>query len=83
MLNLWSLLSRDFIKLSTISLFLAIPLAYYGMHTWLQNYDVRTTLPWWIFAGAGLGMVLLTLATVSFQSLSAARRNPVRSLRME
>ena len=51
--NLWRLLSKDFVVLVIISLFIAIPLAYYFMHNWLQNYQYRTELSWWIFAAAG------------------------------
>jgi ABC-type antimicrobial peptide transport system permease subunit len=53
------------------------------MHNWLQNYEYRTSLSWWIFAAAGMGALLLTLITVSFQSIKAAIANPVESLRTE
>ncbi len=53
------------------------------MHRWLENYSYRTSLSWWIFASAGTGILLITLATVSFQSLKAALMNPARSLRTE
>jgi ABC-type antimicrobial peptide transport system permease subunit len=49
----------------------------------LQNYSYRTSIPWWIFAAAGAGMLLITLITVSFQSLRAAMMNPTKSLRSE
>jgi ABC-type antimicrobial peptide transport system permease subunit len=81
--TLWGLLSKDFIRLVFISMFIAIPLAYYGMHQWLQHYPYRTGMPWWIFAASGLGILLITLITVSFQSLKAAMMNPVNSLRTE
>lgn len=83
LLNLWGLLSKDFVKLAALSLLISIPLAYTGMYYWLRDYPIRTDLPWWIFAAAGGGMVLLTLATVSVQSLRAAMMNPVRSLRVD
>ena len=70
-------------KLVFISLFIAIPIAYCGMHKWLLNYVYRTTMPWWIFAAPTLGLLLITLLTVSYQSLKAALANPVRSLRTE
>ncbi|HWK03399.1 MAG TPA: ABC transporter permease [Puia sp.] len=83
LLTLWGLLSRDFVKLVFISLFAAIPLAYYVMNQWLQGYAYRTGMPWWIFAVAGAGLLLLTVLTVSYQSLKAALMNPVKSLRSE
>jgi ABC-type antimicrobial peptide transport system permease subunit len=81
--TLWSLLSRDFLKLVVVSFCLAMPLAWYGMHQWLMNYDIRTGISWWIFAASGIGLLLVTLITVSFQSLRAATMSPARSLRTE
>jgi ABC-type antimicrobial peptide transport system permease subunit len=81
--SLWSLLSVQFIKLVFISLCIAIPLSYYGMNSWLQNYTYRGVISWWIFGIAGLGILLITLVTVSFQSIKAALMNPVKSLRSE
>jgi len=81
--NLWRLLSKDFIILVVISLLIATPVAYYFMHNWLQNYQYRTALSWWIFAASGLGALVITLATVSFQSIKAALANPIQSLRTE
>jgi ABC-type antimicrobial peptide transport system permease subunit len=82
-LNLWQLLSKDFVRLIIFSLVIAVPLAYYFMNNWLQNYEYRTELSWWIFAVAGVGALLVTLLTVSFQSIKAAIANPVASLRSE
>jgi ABC-type antimicrobial peptide transport system permease subunit len=82
-LNLWGLLSKDFVMMVLIALVIATPVAYYFMHNWLQNYEYRTSLSWWIFAAAGMGALLLTLITVSFQSIKAAIANPVESLRTE
>ena len=81
--NLWSLLSKEFVVLVSLSLLIAIPAAYYFMHSWLQNYQYRTQISWWIFAAAGSGALIITLLTVSFQSIKAARMNPVKSLRTE
>jgi ABC-type antimicrobial peptide transport system permease subunit len=69
--------------LVTISLLIAVPTAYYFMYNWLQNYEYRTELSWWIFAGAGIGALSITLLTVSFQAIKAAIANPVKSLRTE
>ena len=81
--NLWQLLSRDFVLLVIISLLIASPLALYFMHQWLQNYDYRSNISWWIFAVAGIGSLLVTILTVSFQAIKAATANPVKSLKQE
>jgi len=82
-LNLWRLLSREFVALVAIAFVLAAPLAYYFMHNWLRNYEYRTDIQWWVFAAAGMGSMLVTLLTVSLKSIRAARANPIRSLRSE
>ncbi|MEO8713308.1 MAG: FtsX-like permease family protein, partial [Parafilimonas sp.] len=81
--NLWQLLSKDFVVMVFISFLIAMPVAYYFMHEWLQQYQYRTTLSWWIFIAAGIGALLITLLTVSFQAIKAAIANPVESLRTE
>jgi ABC-type antimicrobial peptide transport system permease subunit len=81
--GLWSLLSKDFVKLVVISLLIAIPVAYYFMHSWLQNYNYHTVLTWWIFAVTAAGALTITLLTVSYQSIKAALANPVKSLKTE
>lgn len=81
--NLWTLLSKDSLWLVTISFLIATPLGYYAMQQWLLNYEYRAALPWWIFAGAGLGALFVTILTVSFQSIRAALMNPVKALRTE
>jgi putative ABC transport system permease protein len=53
------------------------------MNKWLQDYQIRTEISWWIFAAAGMGAMFITLITVSFQSVKAALTNPVKSLRTE
>jgi putative ABC transport system permease protein len=82
-INLWALLSKDFLRLVLLSMLISIPLVYLGMHRWLQSYPYRAPLSWWIFASAAAGILLITLLTVSFQSLKAALSNPIRSLRTE
>lgn len=82
-LNLWGLLSKEFVVLVAISLVIAIPLASYFMDKWLQNFTYRSGLSWWIFAAAGLGALLITLLTVSSQAIKAALANPVKALRSE
>jgi ABC-type antimicrobial peptide transport system permease subunit len=81
--NLWKLLSTDFVKLVIVSCCISIPMAWYFLHAWLAKYDYRTTLSWWVFAATGGGALLITLLTVSFQSIKAALANPVKSLRTE
>jgi putative ABC transport system permease protein len=81
--NLWRLLSKDFVVLVFISLLIAAPVAYFFMHNWLQKYEYRTEITWWIFAVTALGAMVITLATVSYQSIKAALTNPVRSLKTE
>jgi putative ABC transport system permease protein len=81
--NLWKLLSREFVILVLISLFIAVPLSWYYLQGWLQHYTYRTEMSWWIFISAGLGALAITLATVSFQAVKAALANPVESLRTE
>jgi putative ABC transport system permease protein len=82
-LNLWQLLSSEFIRLVVLSLLIGGPIAWWVMQGWLQNYHYHAGLSWWIFALAGTGAVLITLLTVSFQAIKAAMANPVKSLRTE
>jgi ABC-type antimicrobial peptide transport system permease subunit len=81
--DLWMLLSKDFVRLVFISLLIAAPVAYYLMYIWLQRYEYRLQISWWIFIGAAAGALLITLLTVSYQSIKAALANPVKSLRSE
>lgn len=81
--NLWGLLSKEFVILVTLSLLIAIPVAWYAMNHWLQNYAYHASLPWWIFAVVGAAAIVITLVTVSYQSIKAALTNPIRSLRTE
>jgi putative ABC transport system permease protein len=81
--HVWNLLSKDFIVLVVISFLIAIPLSYYCMHNWLQNYDYRTEITWWIFAAACTCSLIITIFVVSMQAVRAAISNPVKSLRTE
>ncbi len=81
--NLWQLLSRDFVVLVVVSCFIATPVAYYVMQKWLLGYQYRTELSWWIFVASGIGALLITILTVSFQAIKAAVSNPISSLRTE
>lgn len=82
-LSLWKLLSKDFLVLVAISCTVAIPVAYYFMETWLQQYSYRTTISAWVMAGTCGSAIAVTLATVSYQSIKAAMANPVSSLKNE
>ena len=82
-LNLWGLLSKDFVVLVLAAVGIATPIAYYFLSNWLQKYEYRTDIAWWIFALSGAGALVITLLTVSFQSVKAALMNPVKSLRSE
>jgi putative ABC transport system permease protein len=77
------LLNSNFIVLVMIAFVIAIPVAWYAMHRWLQNFAYRTELSWWIFVLAGFLALAIALLTVSFQSCWAATRNPVEALRYE
>lgn len=78
-----SALSADFLKLIFISLIISIPLSWLAVNKWLQNYPYRITLSWFLFASAGMMVILIALVTVGFQSVRAAIANPVKSLRTE
>ncbi|MBN3583164.1 ABC transporter permease [Algoriphagus aestuarii] len=81
--NLWAMLSKDFVWLVFISLFIASPVAWYFMSGWLDKFEYRTDMSWWVFAIAGIGALSITLLTVSFQAVKAAMVNPVKSLKSE
>ena len=81
--NIWQLFSKDFVVLVLAATVIAVPIAWYAAHNWLEGYQYRTALSWWIFLLAGMGVLLLTLLTVSVQSIKAAIANPVNSLRSE
>jgi ABC-type antimicrobial peptide transport system permease subunit len=78
-----TLLSKDFLKLVVISLVIAIPVAWWAMHAWLEKFEYRVEIQWWYFALAGMIAILIALATVSYQAIRAGLSNPVRSLRAE
>ena len=77
------LLNKDFVKWVAIAFVIAIPIAWYSMHKWLENFAYKTGLSWWIFGLAGIMALGIALITVSWQSLRAATRNPVEVLRYE
>ena len=77
------LLSGEFLKLVLISFVIATPVAWYFMHSWLQDFAYRINISVWIFLAAGITALLIAIFTVSFQAIRAAIANPVKSLRTE
>lgn len=78
-----TLLSKDFLKLVLIAAVIAFPVAWYAMHSWLEDFAYRINIPWWIFILAGILAAIVALFTISFQAIKAALANPVKSLRTE
>jgi len=81
--TLWRLLTKEFLGLVTLASLIAVPLAGFAMHKWLQQFPYRTNMAWWIFATAAAGAGAITLATVSYQTIKAALTNPTTILRSE
>jgi putative ABC transport system permease protein len=81
--DLVSLLTKDFIMLVLLSIAIAVPLAWLGIHKWLQDFAYRIHIGWTAFIIAGLAAILIALVTVSFQAIKAAIANPAKSLRTE
>lgn len=81
--NLWGLMSKEFVVLVFISLVIATPIAHHFMSGWLLRYKYHADLSWWIFVATAVSALLITLLTVSYQSIKAAMANPVKSLRSE
>ena len=82
-IEIFSLLSREYIIWVMISIIIACPIAWYAMNIWLQNFAYRIEISWWVFALAGAIALLIALLTVSWQSYKAASKNPVEALRYE
>lgn len=80
---IWKMLSKDFVMLVLIASFIAIPIAAFLLSEWLEKFEYRTAISWWIPALSALSALVLTLVTVSLSAVKAARMNPVKSLRAE
>lgn len=78
-----SLLSFDFLKLVLLSILIGSPVAWWAMHSWLQNFAYHIHIQWWMFVSAGLLAIVIAIITVSYHALKAAIANPVNSLRNE
>lgn len=83
MINLWQLLSKEFVLLVAVACCLAAPFAYYFTNDWLDNYTYRTDISWWVFILVALIALGITLITVSFQAFRAALKNPVEAIKNE
>jgi putative ABC transport system permease protein len=81
--NIIRLLSKEFLTLVVLSFFIAMPVAWYFMHTWLKDFPYHTPINWWVFVLAGCMALLIAVITVSFQAVKAAVANPMKSLRTE
>lgn len=77
------LLSADFLQLIFIAILIASPIAWWAMHSWLNDYAYKINISWWMFAAAGGLVILIAVITISFQAIKAAIANPVKSLRTE
>lgn len=81
--NIVYLLSQDFVKLVAIAFIAAVPIAWWVMQNWLQQFAYRTKMGWFVFVIGGAAALLIALITISFQAIKAATANPVKSLRTE
>jgi putative ABC transport system permease protein len=81
--SLFGLLSKNFLALVGIAFLIGAPLGYWAMHVWLAGFAYQTDIPWWVFAAAGAAALAVALLTVCWQTVRAARANPVNSLRPE
>jgi putative ABC transport system permease protein len=77
------LLAKDFIKLVFISIVIAVPVSWYFMHKWLQDFAYKINISWTVFLLAGTMAIIIAFITISFQAIKAAVANPVKSLRSE
>lgn len=78
-----SLLSKDFLALVMVAFLIALPIAWWVMNDWLQDFVYRTSLSWWVFAATGAGMMLIAMFILSIRTIKSAVENPVKSLRTE
>jgi len=81
--SLFMLLSQESLLLVIIALVIGVPLTWFAIWRWLQNFSYHVPVQWWMFALSGGLIILIALATVSFQAVKAALVNPVKSLRSE
>ncbi|MEO6167279.1 MAG: ABC transporter permease, partial [Chitinophagales bacterium] len=78
-----TLLSKDFLLLVLIAAVIALPVAWWMMNQWLNEFAYRIEISWWVFAVATIIALIVAFATISFQAIKAAIANPVKNLRTE
>ncbi|GGA86448.1 ABC transporter permease [Puia dinghuensis] len=81
--NIMYQLSKDFVKLIILATLTGVPVTWWIMHTWLQQFAYRIEIGWWTFLAAGCILMILSMGAISFQAIKAATANPTKSLRME
>ena len=81
--NIVSLLSKEFLVLVSISLAIALPVAWWAMNQWLMGYAYRTDIPWWLLVAVAVLTIAIALGTVSVQAIKAATENPVKAIKSE
>jgi len=81
--NIVGMLSKDFLKLVLIAAVVAVPIAWWSINKWLEDFAYRVSVGWWIFVVAGFAAIVIALSTISFQAIKAALTNPVKNLRNE
>lgn len=82
-ISIWKMLISSYVNLILLAFIIAVPTSYYFLDKWLQNFAYRTNIVWWTFILAGILAIFISLLTVSWYSIRAARQNPVESLRYE
>jgi putative ABC transport system permease protein len=81
--HILAMISLEYIRLIIYALLVTVPVSYFLMDKWLQEFAYKTTISWWIYAFAGFIALAITLITISFKAIKAANKNPVESLRYE
>jgi putative ABC transport system permease protein len=81
--NIVRMLSKDFLKYVLIASIIALPVAWFCVYKWLQDYAYRINISWWIFLAAVFLALIIAFITISFQAIKAAIANPIKSLRTE
>ncbi|HEX3767312.1 MAG TPA: FtsX-like permease family protein, partial [Puia sp.] len=81
--SLFTLLSKEFLLLVCLAFAIAVPLGWWAMDHWLNNFAYRAPISWWVFGVSGLLAILIAMTTICYQALKSANANPVTSLRSE
>ena len=82
-LQIFSQLNKNFLKWIGLAFLISVPVSWYFMHRWLENFAYKTTLNWWVFVSAGLLTLMVAFISISWQSFKAAVTNPVEALKDE